>query len=532
MRLTQHYKPLGNTPFLRIFILPIFILISIFSFAQEKKMIEILNSGYAESVDGMDVNSQRLVDSVLIRHEDILMWCDTAYIYSGTNKVDAIGKVHIKQGDTLHLYANNIFYDGDISFARAWNNVRLINKSTTLYSDTLDYDLENNICYFNDNGKIVDSTTTITSEIGKYFINNNQIYFYNKVNGSNNDFMLKSDTVIYNTETNIMVVIGPTTIRDSVNTLYTEDGWYDTNTGESELKKKSIIYGKTQQLKAKYIKYNEENGNGRALGSVRIEDVENKSVVLGNVVEYNKNFETTIVTDSAIYMAYTESDTLFLHADTLQVQPDTIEGEKVVTAFHKVRFFRTDIQGLCDSLVYFTKDSVIQLHQNPVIWSENHQLSAKLIEMKQVTNGPDEINLTNNSFIISKQDSNQFDQIKGKEMVGYIINQELNKIHVNGNGQTLYYARDENGIIGLNKAESSRISILFKEGKIFKIIFLKSPEGELKPLLELTDEEKKLRGFDWKIKQRPLSKYDIFQKPEILIENKDRKNNIKNREID
>lgn len=506
-----------STPLLTIFLLTFFI--STFSFAQEKKMIEILRSGYAESVTGMGVDAQRLVDSVLIRHEDILMWCDTAYLYSGTNKVDAIGKVHIKQGDTLHLYANYVFYNGDIGFARAWNSVSLINKSTTLTSDTLDYDLENNISYFDDFGKIVDSTTTITSEIGKYFVDDNLIYFYNKVNGYNDDFNLESDTVVYNTETGKMFVEGPTNIRDSVNTLYTEKGWYDSSTGEAELKKKSIIIGETQELQAQYIKYNKENGTGRALGQVRIEDTENKSIVLGNVVEYSKNLETAIVTDSAVYITYTESDTLFLHADTLQTFPDTIPGEKIVTAYRGVRFFKTDIQGLCDSLVYFTKDSVIQLHQKPVIWSEIHQLSANLIKLKQITNGADELHLTNNSFIISQQDSGLFDQIKGKSMVAYIVNQKLNNIEVNGNGQTLYYAREEEEIIGLNRAESSHISIRFVDGRIHEIAFQKQAEGELKPILGLLETDKKLKDFDWKIKQRPMSKHDIFEKPKLIIIN-------------
>ncbi|NQU51234.1 MAG: hypothetical protein HQ522_01720 [Bacteroidetes bacterium] len=519
-------KQVKRTPILTVPVLFLFILTSSFSFAQEKKMVEILRSGYAESVTGMDANTQRLVDSVLIRHEDILMWCDTAYMYTGTNKVDAIGKVHIKQGDTLHLYANNVFYNGDVGFARAWNNVTLINKSTTLTSDTLDYDLDNNISYFDDYGKIVDSTTTITSEIGKYFVDDNLIYFYNKVNAFNDEFTLNSDTVNYNTETGQLNVEGPSVIRDSVNTLYTDKGWYNSNTGETELQKKSSIVGKTQNLQANYIKYNKENGIGRALGKVRINDVENKTIVLGNVVEYNENLETALVTDSAVYISYSQSDTLFLHADTLQTAPDTIDGEKIVTAYRGVRFFKTDIQGLCDSLVYFTKDSVIQLHQNPIIWSEIHQLSADLIEMKQVANGPDELHLTANSFIISKQDSNQFDQIKGKEMIGYIVDQKLDRIDVNGNGQTLYYAREEEGIIGLNRAESSTIEISFKEGKIYKIKFVKSPEGELKPILELTNEEKKLEGFEWKVKQRPLSKHDIFQKPEIITGQKSLENDI------
>ena len=166
---------------------------------------------------------------------------------------------------------------------------------------------------------------------------------------------------------------------------------------------------------------------------------------------------------------------------------------------------------MCDSLVYFSRDSVVQMYRSPVIWSEIHQLTAEQIQMKQFDDAPDELHLMNNSFIISQQDSGRFDQVKGKNMTGYVVNNELDRIDVDGNGQTLYYAREkEDEIVGLNRAESSNISILFREGKVFKIAFLKAPEGELKPLGELTEEEKTLPGFEWKSGLRPLSKADIF----------------------
>jgi lipopolysaccharide export system protein LptA len=509
------------------------VLIASLSFSQDKKRVEILHAGSLEASEKIASNAQRLIDSVLISHKNILMWCDSAYTYTGTNRVDAFGRVHIKQGDTLHLYADKVYYDGDISFARAWGNVKLINKSTTIYTDTLDYDLAKNISYYDDSGRIVDSTTTITSIIGKYFINDDLLNLYKNVIVVNEKYTLNSDTVGYNTETSRITINGPTTIRDSANTLYAENGWYDSNTGEAELLKNPLISNETQNIAAKYIRYSKETKSGKALGSVRMTDKENSSIITGNIAEYNDLKETAMVTDSAVYMNYDEKDTLYLHADTLRTIPDTIPKEKIIFAFHKVRFFRTDLQGICDSMVYFTRDSIIQLHNFPILWSDIHQLSADFIEMKQFADAPDELHLSRNSFIISKQDTNMYDQIKGKEMVGYIINQKLNNIEVNGNGQTLYYAREKEEIIGLNRAESSKISIRFKEGKINSISFLKAPEGELKPLLELKEEDKKLKGFDWKIYLRPLSKSDIFARPvvpEPEVKKKEPENKTKIRE--
>ena len=480
------------------------------TFAQEKKTVEVLYAGSLESNKRIAENAQRLIDSVYIRHQDILMWCDSAYTYTGTNRVDAFGHVHINQNDTLHLYANTIYYDGDKNFARAWGDVKLENKSTTIFTDTLDYDLANNICYYDDNGKIIDSTTTITSKIGKYFTKNDLFFLYIDVEGVNKNFTLKSDTVSYNTKTGRINIYGPTTVQDTANMLYAENGWYDSNSGEAELQQNPVMSNKNQQVSAKYIKYNKATKSGKATGGVRVRDNENSSVITGNYAIYNDEKQTAMVTDSAVYMNYNENDTLYLHADTLRTYPDTVPDEKIVLAYHKVRFFRTDLQGVCDSMVYFTRDSVIQLHRAPVIWSDVHQLTADMVEMQQFTDAPDELRLTGNCFIISEQDSNRFDQIKGKTMIGYIINNKLDHINVNGNGQTLYYVPDKNEIVGLNRAESSKITIKFKEGKVNRISLIKSPEGELKPIGKLNEEEVKLKGFDWKVDFRPQSKNDIF----------------------
>ena len=110
----------------------LFLLISAIAFSQEKKMVEILRAGTLESNEKIVANAQRLIDSVLIRHKNVLIWCDSLYNYNGTNRVDAFGHVHLTQGDTLHLYAKRLMYDGDKSFAQAWGNVHLINKTTNV----------------------------------------------------------------------------------------------------------------------------------------------------------------------------------------------------------------------------------------------------------------------------------------------------------------------------------------------------------------------------------------------------------------
>lgn len=519
-RILNKIKRVNTSP--RLILVLVMCFISLVSFSQERKRVEILNAGALVQNENI-ANAQRLIDSVIIKHESVLMYCDSAYTYENSNRVDAFGKVHIIQGDTLHLYASKVYYDGDKSFAQAIHNVRLINKESTLYTDTLDYDMELNIGFYNCGGKIIDSANTLTSQIGEYYMDENVVHFTDSVKAFSDNYTLSSDDVRYNTVTEVIYFDGPTVIQDSANTMVAEDGWYNTQTGAAELSLRPQIFNANQFLEANYIKYNQDNGDGIATGSVYIEDYDNRTIVKGNKVVFNELTEIATVTDSAVFIVFDKTDSLYLHADTLQTIPDTIEGERIVKAYYDVRFYRTDIQGVCDSLVYFSKDSVVQLHQNPVIWSEIHQLSANSIELVQRANSPDELHMKDNSFIISKQDTGRFDQIKGKEMIGFVEQGELNRVNVDGNGQTLYYARDKEAVLGLNQAESSTIDIRFKDGKIHQIAFKNQPQGKLIPLKSLKAGDKTLSGFDWKINRRPVSKEDIFRKIILTAAEKENK---------
>jgi len=313
--------------------------------AQEKRRVDIEHALSLESNNDIVANAQRVLGEVRIRHNKVLMWCDSAYAYTGTNKVDAFGNVHINQGDTIHLYADKINYDGDISFARAMGNVRLINKTTTLFSDTVDYDLTQNIGYYDDKGKIEDSTSVLTSQIGRYFVNQDVVWFYIDVEGYNENYTLTTDTAMYNTVTGMFTIQGPTFIKDSLNTIYAEDGWYNSQTGEGKLLKNPYVFNQEQQLKGDIIDYNRANAYGSAKGRVEIIDFENNVIVRGMNAWYDEQKEIAYMTDSAVFILVNKEDSLFLHADTLKTIPDTIRDEKIIKAYHGVRFYRTDLQG-------------------------------------------------------------------------------------------------------------------------------------------------------------------------------------------
>lgn len=531
--------------------------------AQNRKRVEILHCDLGDYNAKIVANAQRLLGNVNITVDGAMMWCDSLYSYTN-NMVDAFGNVHIVRGDTLNMYADFINYNGSTRLAKARRNVKLIDKEVILTTDSLDYNMVNDLASYIYSGTVKDSTNVLTSKIGQYYVNEKKAYFKTKVDVVTKDYKIKSDTLIYFTNSKKVFLEGPTHIFNEKDTLYAEFGWYDSMKSYARLTKNPRIWNEKQKVKADSIFYDKEKGEGLAMGHARIQDIENSIIVTGNRVQYNDLTKIASASDSAMLIQYSETDSLYLHADRLRTMPDTTTFRKIVTpkkvspkiainvtasdtlavkplridtlvttaivtdtiaaktkkdarlvlAYFKVRFFRKDFQGKCDSLAYWSKDSTIQLYTDPVIWSDKNQITANYIEMINRGKDPDEIRMKDDAFIISMEDDSlRFNQIKGKNMTGFIRKNELYKIDVNGNGQSNYYARDKDGIIGLNNAESSNITIYMNKGKVKKIVFIKSPEGELKPLAELEESDKLLPGFKWLEEIRPKNKEDIFRHP-------------------
>jgi lipopolysaccharide export system protein LptA len=594
--------------------------------AQSRKKVDILHCDQLLFNEHIVANAQRLLGNVIITVDGALMWCDSLYSYNN-NMVDAFGNVHIVRGDTLNMYADFIHYNGDTKLAKARRNVKLIDKKITLTTDSLDYSMVNDLASYNYSGTVKDSTNVLTSVIGQYYVNKKKAYFKTKVDGVTKDYKIKSDTLIYFTDSKKVFMVGPTHIFNEKDTLYAEYGWYDSMKSYAKLTKKPRIWNIKQKVKADSIFYDKQKGEGLAMGHARIQDIENSIIVLGNRVQYNDLTKIASASDSAVLIQYSKTDSLYLHADHLITMPDTIPVKKpiliskvsaekkiisnkkvvsamkgsrkmqvkpapsdslktrsskqetlafkplkvdtlssmklksdslnagaseyetlaeksiksdtlksvkmvpdslrtdslsikakkdarLVLAYYKVRFFRTDVQGKCDSLAYWSKDSTIQFYTDPVIWSEKNQISANYIEMINRSKDPDQVLLKDDAFIISMDDDSlRFNQIKGKSMTGYISKNKLRKIDVDGNGQSNYYAHDDKGeIIGLNKAEGSNITIYMNDdGKVKKIVFIKSPDGELKPMADIAEGDKLLPGFTWQEELRPKNKEDIFR---------------------
>jgi len=499
----------------KIFIFLLFYLKIFTLHAQEVKKIELLNADfidYDEQLLGKEI--KRLTGNVAFKHDNAVLKCDSAYFNSLRNNVVMYSHVHINFGDTIDLWGDSIRYYGNTKIAQVRNNVKLKNKNAILTTDSMNYDRNLNMGYYFNWGKIKDGDNSLVSKWGYYFALLKDFVAVKNVILTNPKYHMYSDSLRYNIQTELTSFYGPSKIVGDSNLIYCENGWYNTKTEISQFNKNAYLISKAQTIKADSLYYDRNKGYGKAYKNVEIIDTSANIILLGNFGYYYESPEQAMLTDSAVFINFNNNDSLFLHADTLRTNTltDSIGIYKLTKAYNNVKLFKTDMQGSCDSLTYSFRDSIIKLFNMPVMWSEVHQLTAKIIEIHTKNNEADYIVLQDAAFIISQEDTIRFNQIKGKNMIGYIKDKELMRIEVDGNGESVYFPKDNNELIGANKAESSKMTIYLDEGKVSKILFLTKPTAVLHPIDELPATDLLLANFHWYKQIRPMKKEDIFSK--------------------
>lgn len=454
-------------------------------------------------------DTKRLLGNVIFTHGGAKMYCDSAHFYSKKNSLDAFHNIYINQGDTVHLYGDYLHYDGNTKIANVRRNVRLINSETTLTTEALDYDIANSIGYYMNYAKIVNVENELESNVGHYYATQDMFDFQDSVKIVNPDYTMYSNRLKYNTESKVSYFFGPTEIISDSSYIYCERGWYDTQTDISQLNQNALVKNPKQIVKGDSLYYEKLTGFGRAIKNVEIHDLEQDIILKGNRAIYYENSDYARLTERAEFIQLSPEDTLHLHADTLLSEVDT-SGTKFIKAYYGVKIFRNNMQGKCDSMAFSFADSVIRLYDEPILWSDVNQLTSEYIEIHTKNSQIRTMYLNKASFIISKADSSYFNQIKGKNMVCHFKNNELYRVDVNGNGQTVYYPPDDDEIIGVNKIECSDLIIFLKEGKVNTITFLKKPDAVLYPMDQAPINELILKGFKWFEADRPKTKVDIF----------------------
>lgn len=495
--------------FFRIVLIYLVCLCSVsLSVAQQKQQVYIKNSDLLIASKDIGEGVRRLIGNVVLEHNNSEMYCDSAYLYSKENIFHAYSNVHVVRGDSIHMYGDFLIYNGNTDVGKVRNNVSLNDKETTLYTDSLDFNSATNVAYYFNGGQIISSNNQLESKIGYYYANDDLFFYKDSVVVTNPDYTIYTDTLKYNTELETAYFLGPTNIINEENHLYAENGWYKTKEKKFQFNENAVYQNKEKILKGDSLYYDDLNGIGIAIDNIEMIDTIENMILKGNYAYYKKEPESFLITDSTLLIQVSDLDSLFMHCDTISSNYDSTGTHRILKAYHKVKIFRTDFQARCDSMVYNLEDSVISMFTEPILWSEGSQMTARKVEVHIKNEKIDFFKLINTAFIVAQEDATKFNQIRGKEMIGYIRNNALYKVDVFGNGQTIYYTKDQEEIVGVNYAESSDLVIYMKDNEVAKINLLKQPAGTLYPPGEL--EETELKDFRWLEELRPKSKYDIF----------------------
>ncbi|MEF2944728.1 MAG: OstA-like protein [Phocaeicola dorei] len=462
-----------------------------------------------------DPDAQILIGNVAFRHDSVYMYCDSACFYEKTNSLEAFDNVKMVQGDTLFLYGDYLFYDGNTQIAQVRYNVRMENKNTTLLTDSLNYDRIYNLGYYFDGGTLMDEENVLTSEWGEYSPATKISVFNYDVKLVNPKFTLTSDTLRYSTATKIANILGPSDIVSDANHIYSELGFYNTQIGQAELLDRSVLTNEGKRLTGDSLFYDRVKGYGEAFDNVIMTDTVNKNMLTGDYCYYNELTKYAFATKKAVVVDYSQGDSLFMHADTLQMYTYYLNTDSMfreTRAYHKVRMYRADVQGVCDSLVFSSKDSCLTMYYDPILWNNNQQLLGEKIMIYMNDSTIDWAHIQNQALSVEQLDSTSYNQVTGKEMKAWFQGGEMRKVDVIGSVRLVYYPMESDStLIGMNVSETSLLNMFLENRKMKKMIMSPKSNGTLYPMLQRPPEKMKLDNFVWFDYIRPLDKEDIFE---------------------
>ena len=485
------------------------------------------NKVFLENADELIADESRSTEyqvlrgNVRFRRGDMYMFCDSAYYYDKTSSLDAFGHVHMTQADTLQVFADVMHYYGEDQVAQLRHNVRLENRSTTLLTDSLDYEITSNVGYYFNHGTIVDNknNTELTSEYGRYELDTKQAEFTTNVHLISDHYEMSTNLLRYNTQTHIANIIDETVIVNDSNTIYTSNGWYNTSRDDATLYDRAQINardGKT--LVGDTVYYDRTRNYGEAYGNVILTDEVNHVILDGDFGYHDEASHYSYVTRRARAREFSQGDTLYMHADTLCtiMNDDSI---RILKAFRGVRFYRSDVQGVCDSLQLSEADSILNLYRNAVVWNGQRQISGEEINIHMRDSTADWATLPNFGLMIEHLGEDYYDQLSGKKMKAYFENKELRQLDVDGNVMAIMYPQESDSTYNKQVyAESSYMKLNLKaKQEVERLAMWPEVTGKVTPLYLLRKSNYYLPQFKWYDSLRPRRPEDIYRI--IRIEN-------------
>lgn len=555
---------------------------------QPARKIHLLHANTLSFDKSIDVERQVLRGDVRLRQDSCYMYCDSAYLWRSSNKVRAFSNVRMEQGDSLFMYCDSLEYSGNDMYGQLYDNVHMIHRTpgqdTHLYTDYLTYDREKSEANYPERGVMIDSLIHIRSLEGWYYPNSKLAHFHTDVEGRvynerdsvlrrlgmpshdyypndhevRPDYWLYTDTLHYSFVTTDAHLFGPSRLLNDSATVNTTLGVFNSTRKDARLYRHSTIRSNNRFATADSIYYDIPQGMGEAWGDFLAIDTLQCATIMGDYAWYIDNdsvLQQGFVTGHALAKEYQSGDTLYLHADTLRafirirevpvdtlrnvageitgIRPAHVDTLRFMQAYYNARFYRSDMQGVCDSLVYCAKDSLAKFIGNPVMWNAQYQITGDTIFAIVVKGGIQRAMIHPNAFLVQSHDERlrydldtltfsqinslrvdtlHYDQVKGNDLVCYFDSSQVRQMDMSGNVQMIVYPEDsDKRLIGLNQLLGNYLSVWLKNQRMNKMKVWPQPVGSLTPMSMITPDIMYLDGFRWMQYLQPVSPEDVFR---------------------
>ena len=464
---------------------------------------------------GRNPDAQIVKGKVSFMHQGGHLTCDSAYFYQGTNSVKAFGHVHYRQGDTLSLTCERAEYDGMMQMMHARRNVVLHHRRQTLKTDSLDFDRLYNMANFFDGGTLIDGKDRLVSDWGEYHTETREAKFVFNVKLRSGKDVVTTDTLYYDVPTSTAHMVGPSKIVSGSSVVHTADGYYDTKTDKAKLFGRSTLVDKDKSITGDSLYY-VKDGESTGYGNVVYVDKKNKNSLTCNYLRYNEKTGMGFATKRPVAIDYSQKDTLWMHSDTMRIYTFNINTDSVyrkVHAYPHVRAFRNDMQAICDSLVFNSKDSCMTMYKDPIIWNANRQMLGEEIRAYMSDSTIRFAHVVGQALSIEQMpDSVHYNQITSSEMKSYFEKGEMKMTEAIGNVQTVYYMTNDkdSSLVGLNYLETDTMRMYLGAARKLDKIWTNKFTSTMYPITQVPPAKYKLPNFAWFEDLRPTDKNDIF----------------------
>lgn len=461
----------------------------------------------------------KLEGDVNFEYQQNTMFCDSAYYFETAQIVRAYGHVHIIK-ENLNIFCDSAFFDDQAQKSKLWGRVKMRDGDYKLTTDSIDYDSATGRATYRNYGVIqkINSKERITSKVGYFYPDTKNYHFQDSVRYTNKGLTMTTDTLQFDYAEQKSYFFGKTKIKkDSIDIVSTY-GWFYTKKNIGYLHGDAMFKDPEKTLFADTILYNDSLQKIEAKKNVHFTEEKNNIRIQSNYLLKDESNDETFVSDCVLAEIIQESDTIYIHSDTLRILPDTAENMKKIYAYHGVRIFNMQIQASCDSLSFVEQADLMTLYNNPIIWSDNAELKGDSMEIHLKDSLIDHIDIYNNSSVLMELDSGTFyNQISGKDIIALMEKGKLVQADVFGSAKSIYYPEDEEKTdslltikrMGLNKLEASTLTIHLDSGEVTGITYKTQPSGVFYPIDQVRDKDKWIQNFKWNAMLRPKEFYTL-----------------------